>query len=77
MITATTSAKTPMQIAVVNQKTRSIPSRSFDAFGGSQGTSSATTVAAAAEQDAEPEQLKDEPLRTGTETSEFRPGARP
>ena len=47
MITAKTSAPTPMQIAVVNQKTRSIPSRSFEAFGGSQGTSSATTVAAA------------------------------
>ena len=48
-----------MQIAVVNQKTRSIPSRSFEAFGGSQGTSSATTVAAAPNTTPEPEQLED------------------
>ncbi len=47
MITAPTRAKIAMQIAVVNQKTRSIPSRSSAAFGGNHGTSSATSVEAA------------------------------
>ena len=73
MITATTSAKIAMQIAVVNQKTRSIPSRSFEAFGGSQGMSSATTVAAAPNTTPMPEQLDDRaPAHWETETSEFR-----
>ena len=65
-----------MQIAVVNQKTRSIPSRSFEAFGGSQGTSSATTVAAAPKRTPSPISWTIEPLRTGTETSECRSVAR-
>ena len=77
MITAKTSAPTPMQIAVVNQKTRSIPSRSFEAFGGSQGTSSATTVAAAPNKMPSPSSWRIEPLRTETETSEFRSCAWP
>ena len=54
-----------MQIAVVNQKTRSMPSRSFEATGGSQGTSSATTVAAAPKTTPSRISWTSEPLRIG------------
>ena len=48
-----------MQIAVVNQKTKSIRSRSFGGDrAAARGSSSATSVAAAAEQDAQPQQLE-------------------
>ncbi len=54
-----------MQIAVVNQKTRSMPSRSFEATGGSQGTSSATTVATAPKTTPSRISWTSEPLRIG------------
>ena len=47
MVTAATSAKMLMQIAVVNQKTKSIRSRYSDARSGSHGTKIATAVVAA------------------------------
>ncbi len=46
--TLATTAKTPMQIAVVNQKTKWIRVASLPAATGSHGTSSATAVAIAA-----------------------------
>ena len=49
MIAATT-AKTPMQIATVNQKTKSIRSPSFESLSGSQGMKIATAVATAADE---------------------------
>jgi hypothetical protein len=56
--------KTAIATAVVNQKTRSIPFRSVEALGGSQGTSSATTVAAAPNTTPSPTSWTIEPLRT-------------
>ena len=46
MIAAATTAKTPMQMTVVNQNVNSIRSISSEAEVGSQGTSTATSDAA-------------------------------
>ena len=47
-----------MQIAVVNQKTKSIPSRCFEAIGGSQGIEQCDERRRRPEQDAQPQQLE-------------------
>jgi hypothetical protein len=63
-ITAATSAKTAMQIPVVNQKTKSIRSRCLEATGGSHGTSTATSVARPPNRTPSPTSWRIEPLRT-------------
>jgi hypothetical protein len=48
MLIAATTAKIPMQIAVTNQKTKSIRSASFEDCSGNHGMKIATAVAIAA-----------------------------
>src|SRR6266511_2333002 len=65
-----------MQIVVVNQKTKSIRSRSFPADVGSQGTNNATAAEAAPMTTPRKISWKSEPLRTDFETySTARPRA--
>ena len=64
-ITAATSANTAIAIPVVNQKTKSIRSRCREATGGSQGMSTATSVARPPNRTPSPTSWRIEPLRTG------------
>ena len=69
-MTAATTAKTAMQIAMTNQKTKSIRVPSFDSLSGSQGMNSATAVATAAAKSPIATSLTIAPLRTGTEPTQ-------
>ena len=72
MVIAATTAKTPMQMAMTTQKTRSIRSASFESAAGSQGMKMATAVAAAAASKAIVTTRTIAPLRTANETTERR-----
>src|ERR1700751_1059446 len=79
MITDATSAKMPMQIAVTNQKTKSIRPACLLAACGSQGTRSATAVAPAPHTTPIATSWTIDPLRTASETTRprgwFAPGS--
>src|SRR5215207_5006869 len=60
-----------MQIAVTNQKTKSIRSASFDDCSGSQGTKIATAVASAANTRETRRTLISDPARTAREPTEL------
>ena len=68
-ITAATSAKTPMQIAVVNQKTRSIPSRSFGRVRREPRDEQRDDRRGSAEDDSQANELDDRAPPHATETS--------
>src|ERR671910_2642571 len=68
---APTTAKIAMQIAVTNQKTKSIRSASFDDWSGSQGTKIATAVASAANTSETRRTLIRDPARTAREPTEL------
>src|SRR6266542_2441831 len=68
MVTDATTAKIARQIVVVNQKTKSIRSRSFPAEVGSHGTNNATAAEAAPMTTPRTISWKSEPLRTDFET---------
>ena len=67
-----TTAKIAMQIAVVNQKTKSIRSPCFDAWSGSQGMNSATAVAPNPRTTPNKTRRTIAPLPTGREPSRSR-----